>query len=110
MKKLWCWRCKMEVPMLDEAEFTIASSLLKKAFEKDNPSKTLKERFKPLVEYYKEVTGFEETNPNVIMHHRIAQYGPPCEKCGKPYRTPKASFCAACGNKRPTPHQETFFL
>jgi len=23
MQPLWCWRCKMEVPMLDEDEYTL---------------------------------------------------------------------------------------
>lgn len=98
MKMLWCWRCKMEIPMLDEDEFSIASKLYGDAFKKTGM--TLKDRFKPLLEYYESVTDFKETVPNAIMHHRISQYGPQCESCDKPYRTPEASFCAACGNKR----------
>lgn len=100
MKNLWCWRCKMEVPMLDDDEYLIAYNLYREAFDVNKSGIPLKQRFKPLLEYYKEVSGFEETIPNAIMHHKISMYGPPCEKCGKPYRTPKASFCAACGNKR----------
>lgn len=99
MKKLWCWRCKTEVPMLDEEEFAIASKLYSEAFSSKAPGIPLEERFKPVLEYYKVVSGFEETIPNAIMHHRISIYGPPCENCGKPYRTPKASFCAECGNR-----------
>ena len=87
----------MEVEMLDEEEFAKAAELYKAAFTNKG---TREERMKPLLNYYKEITGFEEAEPNAIMHHRIAQYGPPCENCGKPYRTPLASFCAACGNKR----------
>ena len=98
MKILYCWRCKMEVPMLDEEEFAIAYRLYGEAFR--TLGKTRAERFKKLLDYYFETTGFKETEPNAIMHHRIAQYGPPCENCGKPYRTPKASFCASCDNKR----------
>ncbi len=98
MKILWCWRCKMKVPMLDEEEFSRAYQLYADAFKAENGSRA--ERFKPLLEYYKELTGFEESEPNAIMHHRILDYGPPCERCGKPYRTPLATFCAACGNKR----------
>ena len=98
MEILWCWRCKMEVPMLDEAEFKIASKLYGDAFSKTGMS--LKDRFQPLLEYYETVTGFKEATPNAIMHHRITQYGPPCQNCGKPYRTPLATFCPACGNKQ----------
>lgn len=98
MKILYCWRCEMEIPMLDEEEFAIARKLYSEAFR--TSGKTRAERIKKLLDYYFETTGFKETEPNAIMHHRIAQYGPACENCGKPYRTPKASFCAACGNKR----------
>ena len=97
---LWCWRCKMEVPMLDEAEFAKAHELYGNAIRDVKFHKERELRFEPLLDYYESVTGFRETEPNVIMHHSIAQYGPPCEKCGKPYRTPLAKFCASCGNKR----------
>jgi hypothetical protein len=100
MKTLWCWRCKMELAMLNEEEYAIAYELYGKCMRNPEGFSDRKARFKPLLDYYKLVTGEEETEPNAIMHHRVAQYGPPCENCGKPYRTPVASFCAACGNKR----------
>lgn len=94
MKILWCWRCKMDVPMLDDDEFESAKELYSQGFKK------VEDRFQPLLDYYNKLTGFAETNPNAIMHHQISQYGAACENCGKPYRTPEASFCAACGSKR----------
>jgi hypothetical protein len=103
MKKLWCWRCKMEVGMLDEEESHVAARLYSEGF-RTKEGRTMAERFKPLLDYYFQVTGERETVPNAVMHHIIGLYGPPCENCGKPYRTPKASFCAACGHKRPTYH------
>ncbi|CAL2094443.1 hypothetical protein [Tenacibaculum sp. 190524A05c] len=93
-----CWRCKMEVPMLNKEEFEIASALYQKGFRV--LKKDRQERFKELLDYYNNLTGFKETEPNAIMHHSLEQIGPDCEKCGKPYRTPKAKLCAACGNKR----------
>ena len=51
------------------------------------------------INLYNEITGFGETNVNAIWHHRAADHGPPCAACGKPLRTPRASFCAACGAK-----------
>jgi hypothetical protein len=87
----------MELPMLNELEFEKAGLIYKQAIT--NISTTREERFKPLLDYYQSVTGFSETEPNAIMHHRISIYGPPCENCGKPYRTPLASFCASCGHK-----------
>lgn len=100
MKNLWCWRCKMEVPMLSTDEYQIASKLYRSGFEKGKCNMSRSQRFKDLLDYHYELTGFKETNPNAIMHHFIDMYGPPCENCSKPYRTPKASFCAACGHKR----------
>ena len=89
----------MELGMLDEQEYLIAYDLFGKGM-KNRTDASRTERFKELLDFYYRVTGEVETEPNAVMHHRIAQYGPPCEKCGKPYRTPLASFCAACGNKR----------
>jgi hypothetical protein len=88
----------MDVQMLDDVEYARAAELYKAAFSLKG---SREQRYELLLDYYKEITGFEETEPNAIMHHRISQYGPPCEVCGKPYRTPLASFCAACGNRRP---------
>ena len=107
MKVLWCWRCRMELPMLDEEEFAIVAKLYlrvmhgAKKFRMRNDAPLsdvpLAELFRPLREAYFELTGMNETNANAIMHHRISLYGPTCENCGKPLRTPRASFCAACG-------------
>lgn len=98
MKILWCWRCQMEVPMLDDEAFAVASKLYHEAFG-FGKSGSIAERMQPLVDYYEKLTG-QVIIPNAIMHHQISQYGPPCENCEKPLRTPKASFCAACGNKQ----------
>jgi hypothetical protein len=91
----------MEIPMLDEEEYQKAYVLYGKGFNNSSVSlSNREERFKELLDYYFELTGFRETEPNAIMHHRIEQYGPPCERCGKPYRTKQATFCADCGHKR----------
>lgn len=98
MKIRYCWRCRMEVPMLEGEEGVLASKLYAEGFK--TPKSERQERFKKLLDYYNDLTGFGETEPNAIMHHFADMYGPDCEKCGKPYRTDKASFCAACGNKK----------
>jgi len=104
---MWCWRCKMEMPMLDEDEFKLISDLYsggmkatKEFRQKHNlplEKCSIPERFRPVCEKYEELTGFKETNHNAIIHHRISSYGEPCKNCGKPLRTSQASFCAACG-------------
>ena len=49
---------------------------------------------------YRDMTGFEETNPDALWHHRVSIFGPPCSRCGKPLRTPRARHCAECGAYR----------
>ena len=83
--------------MLETQEAKVASQLYREAFRTKG---NMDERFKKLVDYYFELTGFYDSNPNAIMHHFVDLYGPDCEKCGKPYRTPAAKFCAACGDKK----------
>ena len=106
MRMLWCRRCKAEVPMLNEAEYASVRDLYRQAMKGTReyrqrwgiPLKdaTTEERFRPVCLHYEELTGYKETNPNAIMHHRLSLYGPPCKRCGKPLRTPKAKLCGAC--------------
>jgi hypothetical protein len=49
---------------------------------------------------HKATTGFEERNPNALWHQRLSLLGPPCERCGKPLRTPVAKHCVECGAVR----------
>jgi len=110
MKMLWCWRCQQEMPMLEAEE----SLLVYKAREGGmwvveeeakrrgrilHPMELtgVAQRLQPMLEMYRLLTGFVETNPNAVFHHVVAQYGPPCPECQKPLRTPEARFCAACG-------------
>lgn len=86
--------------MLNTEEYQIASKHYRDGFEQGKCNMTRAQRFKALINYYQELTGYKETDPNAIMHHRIDLYGPPCENCTKPYRTSQAKFCAACGHKR----------
>lgn len=92
MRLLWCWRCKMEIPMLDDDEFKHVMSLRGTGMGED-----LREReFGPVLREYERITGLNETNINAIWHHKLSLYGPPCQQCGKPLRTPKANVCGAC--------------
>jgi hypothetical protein len=91
-KMLYCWRCKMEIPMLEEHEWMTMLPLLKDGQQA------------ALLVHYNEITGFNETNPNAIFHHRVSSFVPPCHRCGKPLRTPRAKLCAACGTARHAHH------
>jgi hypothetical protein len=79
---IYCWRCRMKVPMLDEDEFA------RVCLDRSESGRLAR---------YNKMTGFGETNLNAVYHHRLSLYGPPCPDCGKRLRTPKARFCAACG-------------
>jgi hypothetical protein len=98
--------------MLDEVEFAEVENLYRNALrlekkvqeQPDHPmrGRTLAELYRPLLDAYERMTGFTETNPKAIMHHRLALYGPPCVDCGKPLRTPLARRCMACGSEKHT--------
>lgn len=90
MRMLWCWRCKREVPMLDSVEFSEVPS------KQDLTKRNFKERFANSLAEYERITGFKETNLNALYHHELSLYGPPCKRCGKPLRTPKAKLCGSC--------------
>jgi hypothetical protein len=85
---IYCWRCAMDVPMLDDAEFDALNAILSDTDDPDRDQKAL--------DFYVSITGFQETNLNAVAHHHIAIYGPPCPKCGRRLRTPRAKFCADC--------------
>jgi len=110
VRMMWCWRCGQEMPMLDEDEFEQVGALMSqgvraaKEFREEHgiPLKdvNLQDRFKPALDLYEEITGFRETNPKAIWHHRISHHGPDCTSCGRPLRTPDARHCAECGARR----------
>ena len=107
MQNLYCWRCNADKPMLDETEFRAVSELLPEGIAATEAFReqaglapgefNLQERFIPALEAYHRITGFREANPDVLWHHSLSLYGPPCPGCGRPFRTPKAPLCAACG-------------
>jgi hypothetical protein len=92
-EELYCWRCGIDMPMLDENEWARIQPHLLAA-----PRDPL--AWSTALDLYEEMTGLRETNINAIFHHRIADQGPDCTSCGKPLRTPKAKFCAACGTPK----------
>jgi len=110
MKMMWCWRCKMEMPMLDEKQFKIISELYHQAFsatkgfrvEHQLPIENCStdDRFRPVRETYEKMTGMRDCHQNAVVHHRVSIYGEPCKNCEKPLRTPQANFCAACGQTK----------
>jgi len=94
------------MPMLDEKEFADvialfyerARSLKEHRKESGEPIQSIPmaERFKAMLARYEAITGYIETNPNAVWHHRLSLYGPPCSHCGKPLRSPEAKLCGSC--------------
>ncbi len=106
MRVMWCWRCKQDVPMLNEDEYHAIYKLYGECFPRNGEKRdvpvgetrpSIDKLFEPVRKEYERMAGMVGCHHNAIMHHRISTYGPPCVTCGKPLRTPRASFCAACG-------------
>jgi hypothetical protein len=91
VKPLWCWRCKREVPMLDEEEYRRVYSLFNTGV-----GNSLERLWGPLRREYERITGLPAVHRGDIVHHRLALYGPPCKACGKPLRSQRAKLCGAC--------------
>jgi hypothetical protein len=99
----------MVVPMLEELEWDRLAPLLTNHIEEIIRIRTMKNcdlaTAKALADtaacdLYFEMTGFRETNINALWHHRLSLYGQECAKCGHLFRTPKANFCANCGQRK----------
>ena len=115
MKILWCWRCKMEIPMLEPDEAYLVWQQANRGLSTLTPEEYLRiydehrgnrDRLQAALQFenesggmlreYCRITGFKETNVNALWHHQTYLYGPPCRYCGKPLRTPQAKLCGAC--------------
>ncbi|MFC5404681.1 hypothetical protein [Cohnella soli] len=110
MKMMWCWRCKCEMPMLDEAEYARIHKLYGDCMRATMEFRqkhglsleqiSMDDRFSPVVKEYEKITGVSGIHHNAIMHHQISLFGAPCQYCGKPLRTPNAKLCASCGQPK----------
>src|SRR2546428_7461782 len=95
---LYCWRCRAEVPMLEEDEWEEILRCLREGVEqikdyRSTNSLSFEEAKDQVYGHgallrYQQITGSCESNPTVLWHHRLSLFGPPCTNCGKPLRTP----------------------
>jgi hypothetical protein len=92
MKVIWGWRCKMDIPMPEPDEVNQVFALVNSGVSAD----PFEREWGPALREYERITGFHETNPMALYHHRVARYEPPCWNCAKPLRTPDAKLCGAC--------------
>lgn len=116
MKIQWCWKCKKDVPMLDEREWAEALALHLKAVryhkravetEAENDIAEHRRADVALRECLNQLTHEMNEYPYACMNHahRVAARGDPCPNCGQALRTPAARQCFECGwmsHKAPT--------
>jgi hypothetical protein len=77
-------------------ESTLATKEYRERLAVSLANTPLHELFAPVCAQYECITGVNESDHNEILNHRISLYGPPCKRCNKPLRTPKARICGAC--------------
>ncbi|MCP4371620.1 MAG: hypothetical protein GY797_26385 [Deltaproteobacteria bacterium] len=108
MKIYFCWKCNIEMPFLDEAEWQVISPLLKssaeeiKQYRSKNQCdlKTARKNVKSsAMVIFEELTGRPGIHFDIIAHHRLSDWGQECKECGNLLRTSKAIMCAKCGFK-----------
>ena len=101
-----CLCCDCRVPLLDEEEWGMLSTYTENMVKKIRDYKAengcgLKEAQveigKQVLRIFNELTGFNETNFLAVFHHRRSLFGGECFNCGHLLRTPKANYCANCG-------------
>ena len=93
--------------MLDESEFRELEPLLSDGLRATKEYRAehgvsldegeMDRTYKPALDTYERMTGLREMKPEVLWHHRVSLYGQPCQKCGRPRRTPQAKDCIECG-------------
>jgi hypothetical protein len=77
--------------MLDEGEWAQLQAVLNRGIE------PLRDRAARASSMYERITGLRGARYNLVAHHRVSHWGPPCESCGRPLRPPRVTFCADCG-------------
>jgi len=93
MKVLWCWRCRQDMPMLDEDEFRLVDALFRggmratKEFRLQHgiplQGASIHARFAPVRKAYEDLTGKGDCHENVIMHQ--GRLDPGIKLLNKPY-------------------------
>ena len=105
----YCWRVGREVPMCDEEEWSVLLPHLTESLQEIKGARQTHGSSigevraagfgRSALDCYFELTGYRETNPDNLWRYRRADYGPPCQACGKLLRTSAASHCVECGSR-----------
>ena len=54
-----------------------------------------------VLDAYEKIAGERLDHPEQVLEARLAYFGRLCPKCARPFRTPRARFCAECGYALP---------
>jgi hypothetical protein len=107
----YCWRCRADMPMLTEPEWSRVMSLLDQGnlnrefetYREQHSCSDAEAREKGVGAsarmVHEEITGGAAEFQSVF-HHRLSSLGSDCPKCTKPLRSPQANFCAVCDWRR----------
>ena len=106
MKVYFCWKCQRELPFLEEQEWAELHPVLSRTLNavkqlrrnngSDIPTAISAVQSEALAKF-RDITGYEVEQYDVLWHHELAQWGPECSDCGHLLRTPRASRCVNCG-------------
>ena len=106
MKEYFCFRCKKDMPFLDEVEWETISPLIRgsmldvKKYREEHQCDlaTAKKNFRSeATVQFEKLTDYPDVYVSTITHHRLKDMGPECVACGHLFRINKAKFCANCG-------------
>jgi hypothetical protein len=109
-KRVYSFRLGAEVPMLTDEEHadvvrdahaTIDAIMAYRAQTGASLEEAQRALPKPSAERYYKLTGFKLWTVYDVFYVRRSDYGSDCPSCGKPYRTPRARYCAECGHGLP---------
>jgi RimJ/RimL family protein N-acetyltransferase len=112
MQVLYCWRCRVEIPMLEDDEFRVVQEHMRRAEQEGRPplepdpdsdEPPRDPVYQAGLDAYEQITGVRETVFAAMMHHVVSGYGPPCFDCGRPLRTHQAHLCGSCMAPRVAP-------
>jgi hypothetical protein len=103
MKVLHCWRCRVEIPMLEDDEWRIVQAPMRRAERAGTPARRepapssdeppVDPIFQAGLDAYEQITAVRETVFAAMAHHIVGGYGPACHNCGRPLRTHQATLC-----------------
>jgi len=114
----YCYKLGYVIPMLTDEEFEqirphlgiielikryrtqTGCSLLEAKTHVENNLDEMTQKSEAMA-IYEKLTGQRLNSMDELYLTPLPDYGRPCPSCGKPFRSPRAKFCAECGSRFP---------